>query len=133
MTNSNQTIAETIVTLTRVAIAFLILIGMISATIVLTDVQHTTTYSEDHFTIAETADGETITVYYETTFTEDGLLKESEKHDAIDDMELVSVTVNDNLDSYISSHKSSEIDQDRIESIVDNQSTEQITVTITQQ
>lgn len=72
----------------------------------------THTYSADHFTVDETADGEEVTILYEVVYEYTGSMDKSDRTKMMDRMDLVAMCANERLDSWVQSRAFDDIEGD---------------------
>jgi len=89
----------------RILLGLIVIIVLLIAAanvMAVTTPQHT--YSNDHFTVANTTDGEQVMVTYEVVFEHRGEMSTADRKSAIDNMALAQSCANERLDSWIQSH-----------------------------
>lgn len=69
----------------------------------------TNTFSNDHFTVANSTDNESVTVTYEVVFEKEGEMNDADRKDAMDSMSLAQSCANERLDEYIETSTASEV------------------------
>ncbi len=89
----------------RITLAIAILIGLlviIGAAVAFSIPTHT--FANDHFTVANSTDGEQVIVTFEVTFEHFGEMDTADRKRAMHDMALAQSCTNQKLDNYIESH-----------------------------
>lgn len=91
------------------------------------------TYSQDHFTVANTTDGEQVIVTYEVTTTLSENADTEERHNRMRTMDAAASCANGNLDAYIETHTEAQVQGADLREIVvgcqlDDVSVERLTV-----
>jgi len=69
----------------------------------------THTFSNDHYTVANSTDGENVIVTYEVAFEKHGEMDTADRKAAMDNMALAQSCANERLDAYIESHTAEEV------------------------
>ena len=87
-----------------VLLGFLVIIGAVMAVSTPTH-----TFTNDHYTVANSTDGENVIVTFEVTFEHRGEMSTADRKAAMDNMALAQSCANERLDEYIASHSAKEV------------------------
>lgn len=88
----------------------------------------THTFSEDHYTVANSTDGEDVIVTFEVQYEKHGEMDTADRKAAMDNMNLAQSCANEKLDAYIQSHTADEARNSNLEEITVQCHTEHITI-----
>lgn len=89
------------------------------------------TFTQDHFTVANTTDGSAVIVTYDVTFEDSGEMNDAAQKDAMDEMALVSSCANEKLDTWIQNHTLDEAMHSNLEELTIQCHEENIEVAVT--
>jgi len=105
----------------RLIIGTFIIIGVVVIALVVAGsiaAPQETTYSNDHFTVAESSDGESVLVTYEVETGLSDATELAERRDRMNDMSLVSACANERLDTYIEFNTQDEVENGNLDELV---------------
>ena len=106
-----------------VLLAFLLIAGAVMAYSTPTH-----TFSNDHYTVANSTDGESVIVTYEVAFEKHGEMSDADRKAAMDNMALAQSCANERLDAWLQSHTADEARNSNLEEITVQCHTEYITI-----
>jgi len=86
-----------------VVLLFLLLLGAVAAYSTPTH-----TFSNDHYTVANSTDGEQVVVTYEVNFEKHGDMSTADRKQAMDNMKLAQSCANERLDAWLQTHSKDE-------------------------
>jgi hypothetical protein len=128
MNQKERIIAET-VSMVKTTLALLLVVGgimLIGAVAAYTTPTHT--FSDDHYTIANTTDGEEVVVTFEIVYERVGDMDTADRKRAMDNMNLAQSCTNERLDAHIESHTADEVRGSNLSEITADCGNEYITV-----
>jgi len=86
-----------------VLLGFLVIIGAVMAVSTPTH-----TFTNDHYTVANSTDGENVIVTFEVTFEHRGEMSTADRKAAMDNMALAQSCANERLDTWLQNHTAEE-------------------------
>ena len=101
-------------------------IGLVASVFAYTTPTHT--FSEDHYTVANSTDGERVLVTFEVVFEKRGEMDTADRKAAMDNMNLAQSCANERLDAWLQSHTADEARNSNLEEITVQCHTEYITI-----
>lgn len=128
MSRGKRSIRELVLILKVLAAVSVIALVLIFAGATMAYNEPTHTFSEDHFTVANTTDGEEVIVAYEVGFEKHGEMSGSEKETAMYEMDMAASCANEKLDEWLQSHSSTEARNSNLEEITISCHSEHITI-----
>lgn len=88
----------------------------------------THTFSDDHYTVANSTDGEDVIVTFEVQYEKHGEMDTADRKAAMDNMNLAQSCANERLDAWLQTHTADEARNSNLEEITVQCHTEHITI-----